>query len=105
LLRPSVAKVSPSMRGQGNASTIIPLTVIYKIQAMDDVVRIVEKRSSTGQTGLKRVGNSMLMGCQAQLTQAACDGARLDDSRIRREAHKQIDNVRSACDAIVAATN
>ncbi|MBN3761136.1 hypothetical protein [Burkholderia sp. Ac-20365] len=81
------------------------LTVIYTLQALDDMLRIVEKKSATVRTGLKHVGNSMVMVCQAQLTQIASDGAQLDDSRIRKEIDKQINNVRAACDAIVAVTD
>jgi hypothetical protein len=33
------------------------------------------------------------------------DSAELEDSRIREEVQKQIENVRAACGAIVAATN
>jgi hypothetical protein len=81
------------------------LTVVYALQALDDVLGIVDKRSVTVRKGLKQIGDSMLMVCQAQVTQIVSDAAQLDDPRIRNEVDKQVDNVRAACGAIVAVTN
>ena len=81
------------------------LNVVYALQALEDMIRIVDNKSATVRDGLKQVGNSMLMVCQAQVTQLVSDSAQLDDPRIRNEVDKQVDNVRAACGAIVAATN
>lgn len=81
------------------------LTVVYALQSLDDLLTIVDNKSATVRGGLKQVGNSMLMICQAQVAQLVSDSAQLDDPRIRKEVGKQVDNVRTACGAIVAATN
>lgn len=47
----------------------------------------------------------MLMVCQAQVTHLVSDSTQLDDPRIREEVDKQVDDVRAACGAIVAASS
>lgn len=46
----------------------------------------------------------MLMVSQDQVTQLVSDSAQLEDPRIREEVDKQVDTVRAAWGAIVAAT-
>jgi hypothetical protein len=85
------------------------LTVAYALQALENVIELVRpagrQKNGRSQGGLGGVGEPMLMVCQFQVAQMVSDSAQLGDSRIREEVQKQIENVRAACGAIVAATN
>lgn len=80
------------------------LTVEYALQALEGVLAL-GGRGAGKDRSLKAVGQSMLMVCQLQVGQMVSDTAQLTDSRIRDEVEKQIENIRAACDAIVAETN
>jgi hypothetical protein len=85
------------------------LTVAYALQALENVIELVgpatRQKNGRREGGLGRVSEPMLMICQFQVDQMVSDSAELEDSRIRDEVQKQIDNVRAACSAIVAVTN
>lgn len=85
------------------------LTVVYALQALETVIELVRpdarQKSGRSQGGLGGVGEPMQMVCQLQVDQMDSDSAELEDSRIREEVEKQIENVRAACGAIAAATN
>jgi hypothetical protein len=84
------------------------LTVEYALQALEEAIELLrphtQKTNGSGQGKLGGVGEPLQMLCQVQVGQLVSDNAELEDSRIREEVEKQIDNVRAACSAIVTVT-